>query len=80
MYRKEAHKSETGSKAHLHHRRRGVLRDRDRMMVKDTDEARPRRNDPDAPLCHGVLRSAAAPDKPAAFAAALPFEGAHYSA
>jgi len=35
------------------------------MMVKDTDEARPRRNDPDAPLCHGVLRSAAAPDKPA---------------
>lgn len=34
-------------------------------MVKDTDEARPRRNDPDAPLCHGVLRSAAAPDKPA---------------
>lgn len=34
------------------------------MMVKDTDEARPRRNDPDAPLCHGVLRSAAAPDKP----------------
>lgn len=34
-------------------------------MVKDTDEARPRRNDLDAPLCHGVLRSAAAPDKPA---------------
>lgn len=34
------------------------------MMVKGTDEARPRRNDPDAPLCHGVLHTAAAPDKP----------------
>lgn len=31
------------------------------MMVKDTDEARPRRNDPDAPLCHGVLHSATRP-------------------
>lgn len=40
------------------------IRDHDRMMVKDADEARPRRNDPDAPLCHGVLHSAVAPDKP----------------
>lgn len=59
------HKSETESEARLRHRRRDASRDRDRMMVKDTDEARPRRNDPDAPLCHGVLRSAAASDKPA---------------
>lgn len=64
IWRGGPHKSETGSEAHLRHRRR-CSRDRDRMMVKDTDEARPRRNDPDAPLCHGVLRSAAAPDKPA---------------
>lgn len=42
------------------------------MMVKDTDEARPRRNDPDAPLCHGVLHSATRPDKPASRRRFLP--------